>query len=259
MIKLSRWAYLGSMLLLLISQHPVQAEQTEMSSIKLAAENNWAPFADHDGQGLSHTLINEAFAREGINVDSIVVSYARGVVMAQQGAVDGVFNLHKEQANQDKFIFGNEPLFSASAYFYQNNSHPLNVNSKWDIPKNSIVGIIRGYDYGDELKSLTQLKFIEVDNHHQLINLLLLNRIDTAIMYEKVANQYLTTMGVTHVINKSVHNHTGDLYLAFSQSRPHSKLFAEKLDQGIRALKSDGRYQQIMSSLAIEKQQYTTY
>ena len=231
-----------------LNMAPTDGPSTPLK-VKLAAEDNWAPFADPYGKGLSHRLVKQAFARSNVDVDSLVVSYARGVVMTKQGIVDGVFNLHKERKTQEAFVFGKEPLFTTSASFYQNNAHPLQAEDKWHLPQGLLVGIIKGYEYGDELSQLKQLRLVEVDNHNQLINLLLLNRIDAAIMYDEVANQYLGQMGVAKVISRSVHNHTGDLYVAFSKQRPNAQLFADKLDQGLKALKQDGSYQSIMNSL----------
>ncbi|WP_394204834.1 substrate-binding periplasmic protein [Shewanella waksmanii] len=216
-------------------------------SVKLAAEDNWAPFADHSGTGLSHQLINDAFSRMQVQVNSIIVPYARGVKMAQQGQVDGVFNLVKEQSTEHLFIFGQQPLFTASASFYQNNNHPLNVDDKYQLPQGTRVGIIEGYEYGDELVELTHLQLLRVSNHNQLINLLLLNRIDAAIMYNQVADQYLSKMNVTREISPQFHNHTGVVYLAFSKQNPDAQLLADTLDAGLLALKADGRYQQIMA------------
>jgi polar amino acid transport system substrate-binding protein len=111
------------------------------------------------------------------------------------------------------------------------------------------VGIIESYEYGNELVHLNHLKLVEVSNHNQLINLLLLNRLDAVIMYDQVAKKYLAEMGVANVISKSVHNHTGDLYLAFSKQNPNAELFAKKLDQGLKALKQDNSYDKIMASM----------
>ncbi|OEG73536.1 amino acid ABC transporter substrate-binding protein [Shewanella colwelliana] len=234
-------------LLLLTSLH-LNADNRN-NTIHLAAEDNWAPFADHDGKGLSHQLINGAFSRVNIDVESTVVSYARGLVMAKKGLVDGVFNLHKEQGTENQFIFGEEPLFSTQASFYHNNAHPIMIADKWAIPPGTRVGVIEGYEYGDELAQLTQLKLIQVANHHQLINLLLLSRIDMVIMYDQVAKQYLNQMGVEQVIGKSVHNHTGILYVAFSKENPQAIHYAAMLDQGLRELKKDGSYNRILASI----------
>lgn len=247
MRKNTHWAMLCLFSLCTIWHPSLQADEVP-HDIKVAAEDNWAPFANHDGKGLSHDLINRAFSLMNMSVDTVVVPYARGVVMADRGLVDAVFNLQKEQSTVDRFIFGSQPLFSTTASFYQNNAHPIAAHTKWNIAKNTTVGIIEGYEYGDELAKLTHLKLIKVRNHNQLINLLLLNRLDAVIMYDQVAKQYLTEMGVSDVISKSVHNHTGELYLAFSKHNPNAKQLADKLDQGLKALKQDGSYDKIMGS-----------
>ncbi|QYJ87966.1 transporter substrate-binding domain-containing protein [Shewanella mesophila] len=248
MRKYTQWA-VPCLFSICIMLHPSLQADDKPHHIKVAAEDNWAPFADHNGKGLSHDLINQAFSLMNISVDTIVVPYARGLVMADRGLVDAVFNLHKELSTEDRFIFGSEPLFSTTASFYQNDAYPITAHTKWNIPKNTTVGIIEGYEYGDELANLTHLKLVKVKNHSQLINLLLLNRLDAVIMYDQVAKQYLAEMGVSDVISKSVHNHTGELYLAFSKRSPYAKQFADMLDQGLKALHQDGRYDKIMSSL----------
>ncbi|WP_223295922.1 substrate-binding periplasmic protein [Shewanella sediminis] len=235
-----------SLLLCLISYNLAADDMAK--TIKLAAEDNWAPYAESSGSGLSHSLINSAFSRVGIEVDSIVVPYARAVVMAKKGIVDGVFNLIKEKSTQDQFIFGKQALFSATASFYQNKQSPLNVESKWLLPKNTRVGVIDGYEYGDELSELPNIQVIKLSNHNQLINLLLLNRIDTAIMYDLVAEQYIARMRVSSEIGSTFINHTGQVYLAFSKKNPEAEHLAEMLDTGLTALKHDGSYQQIMTS-----------
>ncbi|WP_076412693.1 ABC transporter substrate-binding protein [Shewanella sp. UCD-KL12] len=225
------------------------AEEDKLYSIKLAAEDNWAPYAEASGTGISHSLINSAFSRVGVQVDSIVVPYSRAVVMAKKGIVDGVFNLVKERSTEDHFIFGEQPLFSASASFYQNVNTPLDVHDKWKLPAHTKVGIIEGYEYGDELHLLPNIHIVKLSNHNQLINLLLLDRIDLAIMYDLVAEQYIAQMGVTTEIKQTFHNHTGNVYLAFSKENPQANSLAKLLDTGISSLKQDGSYQKIMASI----------
>ncbi|WP_077755790.1 substrate-binding periplasmic protein [Shewanella psychrophila] len=224
------------------SQQPTQV-------IKLAAEDNWAPFANASGTGISHTIINSAFSRVGVEVESIVVPYSRAVVMAKKGLVEGVFNLVKEKSTEDHFVFGEQALFSATASFYQNAKMPIQAVDKWKLPPNTKVGIIEGYEYGDELNLLPNVQIFELSNHNQLINLLLLDRIDLAIMYDLVADQYIQRMGVTADIKQTFTNHTGQVYLAFSKDNPQAENLAKLLDTGLSSLKKDGSYQKIMASI----------
>lgn len=229
-----------------------QAEEVHFNNVqtvKLAAEDNWAPFAKSSGTGISHSLINSAFSRVGVEVESIVVPYSRGLVMAKKGIVDGVFNLVKEKSTQDHFIFGKEPLFSATASFYQNAKNTTVADDKWGFPPNTKIGIIEGYEYGDELLSLPNIHILTLSNHNQLINLLLLERIDLAIMYDLVAEQYIDQMGVSKDILPTFTNHTGQVYLAFSKENPEAESLARLLDKGIISLKQDGSYQKIMAAI----------
>lgn len=229
--------------------HGDDTNQQAPRVIKLAAEDNWAPFANASGTGISHSIINSAFSRVGIEVKSIVVPYSRAVVMAKKGLVDGVFNLVKEKSTENHFIFGEQPLFSATASFYQNAKTPVQAVDKWQLPPNTKVGIIQGYEYGDELNLLPNVHIFKLANHNQLINLLLLDRIDLAIMYDLVADQYIQRMGVATAIEKTFTNHTGQVYLAFSKHNPQAETLAKLLDTGLSSLQQDGTYQKIMTSI----------
>ncbi|MCJ8303553.1 transporter substrate-binding domain-containing protein [Shewanella sp.] len=229
--------------------HVDDTNQQAPRVIKLAAEDNWAPFANASGTGISHSIINSAFSRVGIEVKSIVVPYSRAVVMAKKGLVDGVFNLVKEKSTENHFIFGEQPLFSATASFYQNAKTPVQAVDKWQLPPNTKVGIIQGYEYGDELNLLPNVHIFKLANHNQLINLLLLDRIDLAIMYDLVADQYIQRMGVATAIEKTFTNHTGQVYLAFSKHNPQAETLAKLLDTGLISLQQDGSYQKIMTSI----------
>ena len=229
--------------------HGDDSNQQARQVIKLAAEDNWAPFANASGTGISHSIINSAFSRVNIEVKSIVVPYSRAVVMAKKGLVEGVFNLVKEKSTEQHFVFGEHPLFSATASFYQNAKMPVQAMDKWQLPPNTKVGIIEGYEYGDELNLLPNVHIFKLSNHNQLINLLLLDRIDLAIMYDLVAEQYIQRMGVAADIEQTFTNHTGQVYLAFSKDNPQAETLAKLLDTGLISLKQDGSYQKIMASM----------
>lgn len=220
-----------------------------VTTVSLAAEDSWPPFADQFGKGISHQLIRSAYQQVGINLESIVVPYPRGLRMAEKGTVDGVFNVTKEASTQDKFIFGQESLFSTSASFYQNNQKPINVKDKSALPPHTVVGIISGYEYGDEFPKLIenrQLTIVTVTSQKQLINLLLVNRIDLAVMYDLVAKVHLVQMGVEPDISPVFNNHSSDIFVAFSKQSPHASYLAQKLDEGLLKLKNQGRYAKLL-------------
>ena len=120
--------------------------QSSSQSITLAAEDSWPPFANQFGQGISHRLIAAAFKQSQVEVNSLVVPYSRALMMAEKGAVDGVFNVTREASTEQRFVFGNTPLFVAKASFYQRNQRPLIAANKWELPKGTVIGVIKSYE-----------------------------------------------------------------------------------------------------------------
>lgn len=248
---------LGAILLLLSTSYsiaqddkPIQVAQ-HLSSITLAAEDSWPPFADQLGQGISHRIIKAAFLPSGIEVKSLVLPYTRALMMAEKGSVDGVFNVTREASTEQRFIFGKIPLFVATASFYQKNQKPLNAINKWALPKGTVIGVIKSYEYGDEFSQLVQqqqLNIVTVATQHQLINLLLIGRIDTALMFDLVAKENLQKMGVDHDITPVFTNHSSDIYLAFSKQNPQAQNLAKQLDEGLSLLKITGQYDTLLSA-----------
>ncbi|QSX38998.1 transporter substrate-binding domain-containing protein [Shewanella sedimentimangrovi] len=227
-----------------------QAVSANQTSLQLAAEDSWPPFADDTGRGLSHELIKRAFAKSGVKVDSLVVPYSRALMMAEKGQVDGVFNVARQQSTEDRFVFGATPLFVAKASFYEYRQRPLPARDKHLLPEGTIIGVMEGYEYGDEFASLKNLRLLEVSSQQQLINLLLCGRIQGAVMYDLVASQYLKRMGVEDEIVPAFANHESNIYLAFSRSLPAAAELAASLDAGLAELMRDGEYQQLLTELA---------
>ena len=221
----------------------------EPIKITLAAEDGWPPFANEFGSGISHNLIQQAFKQVGIEISTIVVPYTRGLIMTERGTVDGVFNVTREQSTINRFVFGHEPLFNVKASFFFAKEHPTEAKNKWQIPNRSIVGIINGYEYGDEFTKLIEqrkLQVITVNSQRQLINLLLVGRIDTAIMFDLVANVYIQQMGVDNEITAEFINHKSEIFVAFSKLNPQAEHLSLLLDKGLLTLQKQGKYKQLL-------------
>ncbi|QYJ76362.1 ABC transporter substrate-binding protein [Shewanella sp. FJAT-52076] len=216
------------------------------TSIRLAAEDSWPPFADAAGEGLSHRLIAKAFALEGIEVDTLVVPYNRGLILTEQGKVNAVFNVAMQQNTRERFLFGEEPLFVATASFYQLSRKAPVAADKWSLPEDTRVGIVRGYEYGDEFDSLPNMVLKIVDNQYQLINLLLTDKVDAVVMYDRVAAQFLDTMGVNSEVRAVIANHSSELFVAFDKNNPNSPALAGALDKGLKQLKASGEYHSLI-------------
>jgi len=209
-----------------------------IESVTLAAENSWPPYSDINGDGISKTIIQTAYQAVNVNVEFITVPYARALKMTRLGQVDGVFNVTKQKSTVKDFNFGHLPILQATASFYYHQDSLLNFTSVSEIPKQTSVGVIIGYEYGDDYyMHKSRFREVKVTNQSQLIGLLIHKRIDMAIMFDEVAKYKLDEMRLEpNAIQKGAINHKSDIYVAFSKLKGTSKAMV-LLDDGLMKIK----------------------
>jgi len=190
-----------------------------IESITLAVENSWPPYSDKNGNGISKDVIQAAYNSVNVKVEFIAVPYARALKMAELGQVDGAFNVTKQKSTIEIFNFGKNPILQATASFYYHNDSTMNFTSANEIPKETSVGVIIGYEYGDKYEiNKSRFSEIRVNNQTQLIELLKKKRIDVAIMFDDVVKSKLKKMGLNvNDIKKGKINHKSEIYVAFSK------------------------------------------
>lgn len=218
--------------------------------IRIAEEDNWPPFSDHQGQGLSEQLVKAAFATQGYQITTVVVPYARALHFTSQGDTDACWNVTRQQNTEQNFTLHSIPLFTAdSSFYYYRHSQPY--ASVAQIPNGTVVGVILGYEYGDLYEQHKhRFKLVEVSTHAQLIGLLNTNKLDLAIFFDDVLHYYLQQEGIpAQNLKRGELNHTSEIYLAFNKNDPQSMKRAEALDAGINQLKKSGLYQQLLESI----------
>lgn len=211
--------------------------------VRLAAEDSWPPFAKEDGSGIARTIIEKAYAYTGTRVEFITVPYARALLMAEQGKVDGAFNVTKQASTENTFAFGSQPLLRVSASFYYPKQSKLNYRNVDEIPTDTVIATIIGYEYGDRFEA-NRARFAEsrVASQQQIIKLLLSERIDMAILFDEVASYTLAQMGLSQdAIKQGKINHTSDIYVAFNKALANSDKL-KKLDLGLKAIEQESAY-----------------
>lgn len=229
---------------------PLFSADSHALTLKLAAEDAWPPFSDAQGNGYSRDLALAAFALSGVSLEIQSVPYARALNMTLAGQVDGCWNVTRQPNTEEQYLFGDEPLFTASASYYFKTGKEKNWQSPADIPDGTVLAVINGYEYGAEFeKHRHRLKLIEVSKQQQMIAMLISERVAGAIFFDRVFDY---TMAGSHydrsLIRRGQQNHTSDIYIAFSRLNPASAEYAKQLDEGLKTLKSNGEYQRIMNN-----------
>lgn len=250
MFSLKRLTTITVFMLLLIIGSTAQADNSKTNSVVLAVEDSWPPYADANGQGIATNIVQQAFSAVGIKLFLKVSPYARVLDIVEKGLVVGGYNVTRQTSTEEKFLFGQQALLTAPASFYfpANNRQVFKYKSIADIPNGTRVGIIINYEYGNSFEQHKhRFKQVRVSNQTQIINMLKLNRIDSAIMFDEVANYTIKSMGLDEKsIKKGPLNHTSEIYVAFSRAHENARFFADKLDQGLLYIKESGQYAKLL-------------
>lgn len=215
--------------------------------VRIAAEDNWPPFSDEKGKGLSNLLVSAAFAKSGYRIETIVVPYARALHYTANGHTEACWNVTRQANTERDYLLHQKPLFQAASSFY---FHGLakNYRSVAEIPDGTAVGVIRGYEYGDLYEQhKKRFQLVEVSTHKQLITLLQHDKVELAIFFDDVLDYYLAKPAFAQVkLQKGQLNHISDIYVAFSRATARSEVLAQALDAGLNELQRSGDYQRLL-------------
>lgn len=221
--------------------------------VTIAAEDNWPPFSDERGRGLSTAIVSKAYKLTGYELKTVAVPYARALHYAELNTTDGCWNVTRQRSTEQKFLLHQVPLFkAASSFYYYKSAKPY--ASVADIPTGAVVGVILGYEYGDLYEEhKTRFHLVEVSNHEQLLALLNDNKLDLAIFFDDVLNFYLKRLKRKELqVVRGKLNFVSEIYVAFNRDDPHNKERAAALDHGIRLLHETGDYKKLLIQFGVE-------
>ena len=227
---------------------------TEQLPVRIAAEDNWPPFSDENGKGLSTQLVSAAFARSGYRIETITVPYARALHYTAQGKTEACWNVTRQTNTERDYLLHQQPLFQAASSFYFHGV-AKNYRSVAEIPDGTVVGVILGYEYGDLFEQhKKRFQLVEVSTHPQLIALLQHDKVQLAIFFDDVLAYYLAQPALRDIrLQKGQLNHISDIYVAFSRVSPRSQQLADALDAGLTELQRNGDYQRILKQFKYQQ------
>lgn len=218
------------------------------NSLTLIAEDSWPPFSLKDGSGFSTEIIRSAFKTVGVIPNIKVSSYAKALKLTKSGKVNGCYNVTRQKSTEKTFLFGKEPLLKARASFFYKKGKKFYKNFN-ELPDGYKVGLISGYEYGDNYeKHRHRFKEVRVATQKQLIVMIVGGKVDSAIMFDKVAKYTLNKEMLSGYISRGFENHTSDIYVAFSKKFESSKKFSQLLDKGLRNIRKSGLYERLLKN-----------
>ncbi len=155
----------------------------------------------------------------GGGVELRVLPYARVLREVESGALQGGFNVTRQASTERRFLFGESPILIVHGSFFFAAANDAEVLVHENILDDSRVGLIIGYEYGDQVEvHSNRIKEYRLSSQRQIVKMLLAQRLDMAIMFDEVAGYTLHDMGLAgDAIRKGERNHTSEIFCSLYQ------------------------------------------
>lgn len=215
--------------------------------INLGMEDSWPPFAFSDGRGYTAQIVKSACEHAKLKCIVNVYPYARLISQIENAKLDGGFNVAKQENRVNQFVFGQEPIVAAISSMYTLSQNEA-LKSLKNLPNHFKLGVIRGYEYGDNYETeKSRFKLTVVNNQQQLIKMLIQKKIDGILLYDKVKEYTISQMSLSqNVIHKAFENSISEVYVAFKKSQKSYEI-AKEFDKGLLMIKKNGLYAKILN------------
>jgi len=227
-----------------------EAAQTKLcpvgDGIVITAEDAFFPYSGlykDELRGFAVDIVSAAFDAADCSVSFNIMPYNRCMREVTRGRQLGCFDTTGSEENRRNYIFHRTPLFYGKIQIF---THPENKPEfRREFFRKKTFSVVRGYTYTDEFDADPQISRIEVDSDLQTLALAARNRVDYAVVYEKVAAFHISNSPeIISPAPKAVRELARfDLYVSFSKMMPkRSKAVARILDRGLVTIHANGTY-----------------
>lgn len=205
--------------------------------------------------GVHIDLIKEVAAILKLKVVFKSVPWARAVNMLKYGEADAItyFGKNLEREGFAYYFDGNITSRTENAFIVlKNREKEFKYSGSLKKLEPYRIGTLRGYMYGPVFENATYLKKYASDKMDQILNLLITQKIEFAIVD---VNGIKYTYRQTGILDKFVFLQPPASnvpnYLGFSKARKHQQL-AKKFSEAINSFKKTAKYQQILKKYGLE-------
>jgi ABC-type amino acid transport substrate-binding protein len=215
--------------------------------LPIAVEDDAAPWSNKDGSGFANDVVRAAFKAAGEDVNLQVVPYARCKEMAISGKAVACLSMSWLPEFAGKIVFAEKPLFKCYADYFTSIKRPLKATQEKDLPKGTVVGVVRDYEYPSsvyELKNKGILIFEESESDAVNLKKLAAGRVNTALIVNinemNPAELILKKAGVTGEIKWAFRSGTNRSYIGFSTKHSLGSEALRKFNLGHRIITKNG-------------------
>ncbi len=215
-----------------------------------------APYqSEHmENQGFLVEISKESFKRVGYDLEIRFVPWKRAMSEAKFGKVDGVLGAWYNVERTKSFEY-TEFIGKSTLIFIKRKSQNIEYNTLKDL-KDYRIGVVRGYTYTDEFDKAAFLKKDIVPTTEQNLLKLIHKRIDVTPDIEEVVHYIIKSkipeyLGSVESVGKPLKVHL--IYNIISKKNPASKKIAQDFNIGLKMMKEDGTYDDILKENGISR------
>ena len=192
-------------------------------------------------RGVDHEIISESFGVHKITVQTSLKDWSRCMDEMESGKADGIFQITSTPKRARRFIFS-EKLRDAKTVFFKKKGASITIGRKASLDvqlQNYKVGVLSGYSYEPEVDDLKDEMKVEKTGSEDLIEGLLAEEFDLALMDTGVAAHLIKRMKIEDIEKVSEYEITRQLYMAFQKSLPKLAVF---FNSGLKKIKEEQIY-----------------
>lgn len=200
---------------------------------------------DYQVKGINIDIIREAFSRMGLAPVFEPRPWKRALYQLRQGEILALSSGFKTSEREEFIYYPSEPLAMETNVVAALAVSGAEVTSLEDL-RPLRIGVVREYVYGGPFDTMYGLNKIEASSSHQLIDMLLEQRVDVAIGNRAVFRHIARKLGkLAHV--KFIHEVAAEpLYLMFSRAHgAEAEDLARRFGETVRRMRKDGTFQAI--------------
>ncbi len=218
------------------------------------AVGEWVPYTSCSNSDckIAEHIVKEAFKLEGIDVEIVYYPWKRCYEMTKSGECDGTFPWYSNDERETLFYVNRENLLTSKEVFF----HRKDLDFEWeslDDLKNYNIGGTLGYSHVDFLEKngiAVDIVNDDITNFKKVLG----ERIqifpaDYIVGEHLIKTNFNAQEANTLTYNPKALSGEKSMRLLVSRTIPDGKNLATKFDNGLKELKSSGRYQQILNSV----------
>lgn len=192
-------------------------------------------------------IVRAAYHSQGYDVEMHFVPWSRALNGIKYGQYD---ILPDPWWTQERAIFMqfSDPYMKNEIKFIKRKGGPFEYTGIGSLT-GKLVGIIRGYGYGDEFLNATNFNRSEVDQVVQNIRKLVLGRIDLTLEDEIVARSIIRHEAPELLYQIEFTQNTlstQELHVSSGLNNPRHQVLIEAFNRGLAIIKTNGTYDKIL-------------